>query len=189
MQKKLLGYFANIVAVLLIAFTVRYYLSGSSFMQPGAETGLPNTQTLGTQTLFASKFSDVSGKNQAISQWKDKVIVVNFWATWCPPCREEMPELSRLQEQYQDRGLVVLGISTDELDKIREFVKENPVSYPLLSGEIDAMNLGLSLGNDKGVLPYTVIIKPDGSIAKSYFGRVNQALLKETLLPLMPASK
>ena len=84
---------------------------------------------------------------------------------------------------------MVLGISTDELDKIREFVKENPVSYPLLSGEIDAMNVGQSLGNNKGVLPYTVIIKPDGNIAKTYFGRVNQAQLKEVLLPLMSASK
>ena len=158
-------------------------------MQPDAETGPPSAQTLGTQTLFAAKFSDVSGKPQAISQWKGKLIVVNFWATWCPPCREEMPELSRLQEQYQGLGLVVLGISTDELDKIREFVKENPVSYPLLSGEIDAMNVGQSLGNDKGVLPYTVIIKPDGNIAKTYFGLVNQTQLKEILLPLMSASK
>jgi len=184
MSKKLLGYLVNIVAVLLIAFAVRYYLSSYSFTQPSTETS-----SLGTQTLFAAKFSDVSGKSQAISQWKGKIIVINFWATWCPPCREEMPELSHLQQQYRDRNLIVLGISTDELDKIQEFVKESPVSYPLLSGEIDAMNVGLSLGNDKGVLPYTVIIKPDGSIAKTYFGRVSLAQLKETLLPLMPASK
>jgi peroxiredoxin len=184
MPKKLLGYFASIAAALLIAFAVRYCLSSPSLIQPSAETN-----SLSTQALFAAKFSDVGGNPQAISQWKGKIIVVNFWATWCPPCREEMPELSRLQEQYRNRGLVVLGISTDELDKIREFVKENPVSYPLLSGEIDAMNVGLSLGNDKGVLPYTVIIKPDGNIAKTYFGRVNQAQLKETLLPLMSASK
>ena len=186
MPKKLLGYFANIAAVLLIAFAVRYFLSGSSLMQPEVQ---PGSEAAGTQTLFAAKFLDISGKPQAISQWKGKLIVVNFWATWCPPCREEMPELSHLQEQYQDRDLVVLGISTDELDKIREFVKENPVSYPLLSGEIDAMNVGQSLGNNKGVLPYTVIIKPDGNIAKTYFGRVNQAQLKEVLLPLMSASK
>lgn len=182
MPKKLLGYFANIVAVLLIAFAVRYYLSDPALLQPDAGS-------LSTQTLFAAKFSDVNGKPQAISQWKGKIIVVNFWATWCPPCREEMPELSQLQQQYRNRGLVVLGISTDELDKIQEFVKENPVSYPLLAGEIDAMNVGLSLGNDKGVLPYTVIIKSDGDIAKAYFGRVNQAQLNEALLPLMPASK
>lgn len=182
MPKKLLGYFVNIVAVLVIAFAVRYYLSGPSLLQPDASS-------LSTQILFAAKFSDVSGNPQAISQWKGKIIVVNFWATWCPPCREEMPELSHLQQQYQDRGLVVLGISTDELDKIREFVKENPVSYPLLSGEIDAMNVGLSLGNDKRVLPYTVIVKPDGNIAKTYFGRVSQAQLEQALLPLMSASK
>lgn len=184
MPKKLLGYFANIVAVLIIAFAVRYYLSGHPLIQSGTETG-----SSGTQALFAATFSDANGKSQAISQWKGKIIVVNFWATWCPPCREEMPELSSLQQRYQDRDLVVLGISTDELDKIQEFIKENPVGYPLLSGEMDAMNVGLSLGNDKGVLPYTVIIKPDGNIAKTYFGRVSQAQLKETLLPLMTTSK
>ncbi len=180
MPKKLLGYFVNIVAVLLIALAVRYYLSSPPTAETAAQT---------TKALFAASFTGIDGKPHAISQWKGKIIVANFWATWCPPCREEMPELSHLQEQYRNRGLIVLGISTDELDKIREFAKESPVSYPLLSGEISAMDVGLSLGNNKGVLPYTVIIKPDGNIAKAYFGRVNQALLEETLLPLMLVSK
>jgi peroxiredoxin len=182
MSKKLLGYFANIVAVLVIAFAVRYYLSNPTLTQPVASS-------LNSQALFAAKLSDISGNFQAISQWKGKIIVVNFWATWCPPCLEEMPELSQLQEQYKDRGLVVLGISTDELDKIQEFIKENPVSYPLLSGGIDAMNIGQSLGNNKSVLPYTVIIQADGSVAKTYFGRVNQAQLNEALIPLLRPSK
>jgi peroxiredoxin len=184
MPKKLLGYFANIAAVLIIAFSVGYFLSGRALISSG-----PETKSLKTQTLFAAKFLDIDGKPQAINQWKGKIIVVNFWATWCPPCREEMPELSHLQERYRDRGLVVLGISTDELDKIREFAKESPVNYPLLSGETDAMDVGLSLGNDKGVLPYTVIIQPDGNVAKTYFGRVTSTQLEEVLLPLVAASK
>lgn len=182
MPKKLLSYFINIAAVILIAFGVGYYLSTHHL----PDSSSPPTQS--TQAMFAASFHDVDGKSQVLNQWKGKLIVVNFWATWCPPCLEEMPELSRLNDKYHDRGLVVLGISTDELDKIRVFSKEHPVSYPLLAGNTEAMELGVSLGNDKGVLPYTVVIKPDGTIAKTYFGQVNQALLERTLLPLM-ASK
>jgi thiol-disulfide isomerase/thioredoxin len=182
MPKKFLSYFINIAAVVLIAFGVRYYLSAHHLPDSSSS---PATQT--TQALFAASFHDVDGKPQALSQWKGKLIVVNFWATWCPPCLEEMPELSRLQEKYRGHDVVVLGISTDELDKIREFAKEHPVSYPLLAGNVEAMDLGISLGNDKGVLPYTAIIKADGTIAKTYFGQVDQALLEQTLLPLIKA--
>lgn len=137
--------------------------------------------------LMAVPMPDLEGKSRRVGDWAGKILVVNFWATWCPPCLEEMPELSRLQEKYRDRDVVVLGISTDELDKIREFAKEHPVSYPLLAGNVEAMDLGISLGNDKGVLPYTAIIKADGTIAKTYFGQVDQALLEQTLLPLIKA--
>jgi peroxiredoxin len=182
MLKKIPTYLLNAAAIILIAlsvFGIRYYLSTpESTSQPAIQT---------TQALFAANFQDETGKSQALSQWKGKLIVVNFWATWCPPCLEEMPELSRLQDAYRGRNVVVLGISTDELDKIREFSNEHPMSYPLLSGNIEAMDLGISLGNDKGVLPYTVIIKTDGTIAKTYFGQVDQKLLEQTLLPLLKA--
>src|SRR5690606_34328459 len=138
------------------------------------------SQDASTQILFESSFPDVNGDLQAIRQWQGKTIVVNFWATWCPPCLEEMPELSRMYRQYQPQGLVVLGISSDEPDKIRMFAAETPVSYPLLSGELAAMPLSESLGNNKGILPYTVVISEDGSIVKGYFGLVDQALLEQT---------
>jgi peroxiredoxin len=95
-----------------------------------------------------------------------------------------MPELSNLHASYQDQNLIVLGISSDDPGKIREFANQTPVSYPLLSGDIDAMNISESLGNDKGVLPYTVIIAPDGNLLKSYFGLINQALLEQDLRAL-----
>jgi peroxiredoxin len=82
---------------------------------------------------------------------------------------------------------MVLGISTDEVNKIREFSKAHPVSYPLLSGNTEAMDLAISLGNDKGVLPYTVVIDTNGAIVKTHFGQVNQKLLEQTLLPLIQA--
>lgn len=177
MNKKLLKFFAAGAAILLIGLlvgiSIRHSLLNSS------------TTPLPTHALYAASLPDANGTSQAISQWQGKITVINFWATWCPPCREEMPELSRLQDQYRDRGIIVLGIATDDVDKMRAFAKETKVNYPLLAGDMDAMNISASLGNDKGVLPYTVIIQADGSVANTYFGRINQALLEKTLLPLI----
>lgn len=175
MVKTILLYLLAAIAIMLAGLAVRHFV-----LMPTIPP-----ESIATHTFFAAEFPDLTGEPQAMSQWKGKVIIVNFWATWCPPCLEEMPELSNLYTKYQAENLVVLGISSDELDKIRTFAKETPVSYPLLSGDIDAMNISESLGNNKGVLPYTVIIAPDGNIAKTYFGLVNQAILEETFLPLL----
>ena len=145
--------------------------------------------TASTAALYASSFPDANGHVQSMQQWKGKVAVINFWATWCPPCREEMPELSDLQEKYKDQGVVVIGISTDTVDKIRDFVAESPVSYPLLAGDMQAMDLSEQLGNTKSALPYTVIVHADGTIATTYFGRIDTELLEKTLIPLLNVGK
>ena len=148
-----------------------------------------DVSSLSTQALFAANLPDPSGKTQAVKQWQGKVAVVNFWATWCPPCREEMPELSQLQDKYRGQGVVVLGIAADELDKVNEFSKSMPVSYALLVGDFEGMNLAQSLGNHTGVLPYTVILGTDGHVVKNYFGRINLQQLEQTLLPLLAGTR
>jgi len=142
-------------------------------------------QTLSSAAFYAASFPDSNGKVQSLDQWRGEILVVNFWATWCPPCREEMPELSKLHEHYQGKGVVVLGIAAEDVAKISEFIKETQVSYPLLAGDMEAMNLGNALGNNKGVLPYTVILDRNGNVAKTFFGQVNHGMLEEALLPLL----
>ena len=114
--------------------------------------------------------------------------MLNFWATWCPPCREEMPELSAMQTQYKDKNLTIIGLSTDDVETTKTFIKSAPVSYAILSGDMQAMNFAESLGNNRGILPYTVIIDAQGKVVKTFFGRVNQALLEKTLSPLLSVS-
>ena len=144
------------------------------------------TKVEATSNLLANiSFPDVQGRSQAFKQWQGKVLVLNFWATWCPPCREEMPELSAMQDQYKNQNLVIIGLSTDDLDKTKEFIKTAPVSYPILAGDMAAMNLAESLGNNRGILPYTVIIDTKGKLIKTFFGRVNQALLEKEIIPLL----
>jgi len=135
--------------------------------------------------LLDARFSTLDGKEVALKTWRNKVIVLNFWATWCPPCREEMPELSKMQDQYKNQNLVIIGLSTDDLETTKTFIQSNPVSYPLLAGDMQAMNFAESLGNNQGVLPYTVVIDEKGHIVKSFFGRVNQSLLEKTVIPLL----
>jgi len=144
-----------------------------------------STSSSGTSAFYAATFPDANNTPQAIRQWQGKIIVVNFWATWCPPCLEEMPELSKFHNEYKDRNVMVLGISTDDVAKIAEFAKTTSVSYPLLAADMQAMGLAESLGNNRSILPYTVVIKPDGSIAKTHLGRINHAILQQTLLPLL----
>ena len=138
-----------------------------------------------TTALFATTLPDENGKPQPLSQWQGKIVVLNFWATWCPPCREEMPELSELHTEYQDKNVVVLGVALDEIGLIKEFDDENNISYPLLAAEDIGSQLAFNLGNDKSALPFTVIIKPDGTIANTYFGRISKPLLEETLLKII----
>jgi thiol-disulfide isomerase/thioredoxin len=147
------------------------------------------TASADSKPLFVAAFPDGQGQTRAFSQWQGKVLVVNFWATWCPPCREEMPELSRLQEKYRASGLVVIGISTDDVEKMREFAQQNPVAYPLLAGDFEATNLAASLGNDKNILPYTVTIGRDGKVIASYFGRLDIGVVEQTLQPMFNTSR
>ena len=163
------------IAIIVSGLTLRHFIWGP-------------TQTISSEALYATSFPDNEGKVQAIEQWRGKILVINFWATWCPPCREEMPELSRLHDHYQDKDVLVLGIATEDVAKIREFTKETKVSYPLLAGDMQAMNLGNALGNNRGVLPYTVVLDRDGNVVKTFFGQVNHVMLEEVLLPLIAKS-
>lgn len=169
-----------VIAVIIAGWGISKFL-----IQPRLADGQNAPSGITTTALFAATMPDHLGQPQALKQWQGKILIVNFWATWCPPCRDEMPELSQLHDAYKDRNVVVIGISTDDVAKIREFSKTAPVSYPLLAGDFEAMNLSEQLGNTKGALPYTVIVRADGTIANTYFGRVNRALLEQTLLPLI----
>ena len=165
-----------ILLVIALGFGIRHF-----FLDTQAENG----SNPSTQTLFAATFPDEKGQPQALKNYAGKIVVLNFWATWCAPCREEMPELSKLHSAYQHQNLVVLGLAVDDVAAISDFVKETKVSYPLLAADMQGMEIATHLGNNKGVLPYTVIIKTDGSVAKTYFGRVTQQLLEKTLKTLL----
>lgn len=178
MLKKILSAIIYLALMMVLGFAIYHY-----FLTPNKSS--TQASTLTTQTFFAANLANENGVSQALRQYKGKIIVLNFWATWCAPCREEMPELSQLYAEYKTKNVVVLGVAVDELALVKEFSLATPVSYPLFAAENEGMNLGINLGNDKGVLPYTVIINADGSVVKTFFGRVNKSLIASTLTPLL----
>ena len=167
MLKKQLNNLSLIALMLGLGYGIFYY-----FLKPADAPSVLNASAdkFSTQPFFAAKLPNENGINQSLSQYKGKIIVLNFWATWCPPCREEMPELSQLQQEYQNKNVVVLGIAVDEVSLVKAFTQATPVSYPLVADENTGMGLAITLGNDQGVLPYTVIIDTNGKVIQTLLG-------------------
>lgn len=165
-----------LILMMMLGSAIRYFFLDTQANDGGNQP---------TATLFAANFPDENGHPQALEQYAGKTVVLNFWASWCEPCREEMPELSQLHTEYKDRNVVVLGMAIEDAAAINDFLKETKVSYPLFAADMQGMEIATSLGNNKGVLPYTVIIKSDGTLAKTYFGRVTKPLLEQSLKNLM----
>jgi len=139
----------------------------------------------GAKAILEANLPDIHGENQAVSQWSGKVLVVNFWATWCTPCQEEIPEFVEAQEKYREQGLVFVGIALDQADKVKMFSQEFGINYPVLVGSMDAWSLAAAAGNRMSVLPYTVVINRSGEIAETYVGRVNLKKLEKLVIPLL----
>jgi len=129
----------------------------------------------------AIRLSDMQGEIRQLSDWQGKLLVVNFWATWCPPCREEIPLFVDTQAQYQEQGLQFLGVALHSADEIQDFMVEFQFNYPSLVGNSDVIALGEQLGNDIGALPYTVLIDRQGIIRFSHRGKLKKAELQELI--------
>lgn len=133
------------------------------------------------ETLFQTKLPDPAGAELDLSKLRGKTLVVNFWAPWCGPCVEEMPELTALHAEYAPRNVEFVGIGIDSASNIQEFLKKIPVAYPLAVAGFSGTELARSFGNAQGGLPYTVVITPDGAVKYRKMGRVHADELRKEL--------
>ncbi len=128
--------------------------------------------------LLAVALPDLQGREQALGQWKGKVLVVNFWATWCAPCREEMPAFVRIQTDLGPKGVQFVGIAVDQPDKVAQFAADLAVNYPVLIGGYGAMELSKALGNRLMALPFTLVVDRRGTVANVRLGPFKEAELR-----------
>jgi thiol-disulfide isomerase/thioredoxin len=138
-----------------------------------------------TTALWALSLPDPTGRPQPLAQWRGKVLVVNFWATWCAPCREEMPDLVRAQNEYGAKGLQIVGIAVDNVDKVQQFAKEIKLNYPALVGGYGAMDLSKDLGNSLVALPFTLILDRQGKVAYTHLGPVKPDKFRDVITKLL----
>jgi thiol-disulfide isomerase/thioredoxin len=139
------------------------------------------TQAAATRDLFASFMADQQNRMQPLAQWKGKILLVNFWATWCTPCVQEMPELSALQTERQATNMQIIGIGIDSAANVREFSSKFKINYPLYVADTTGSNLMRQLGDEAGGLPFSVLIGPNGQIKKTYLGRLKMDEVKRDL--------
>lgn len=131
----------------------------------------------GAADLLSASFADLTGRQTRIREWQGRVLLCNFWATWCEPCRDEVPLLNAAQQQYLAQGLTIVGIGIDSAEKIRQFSAKYRIVYPSLVANADAFALLRSLGNRSGGLPYSVVLDRKGALVSRKLG----AFLREEL--------
>ena len=155
----------------------------------GADSGnkSPRVPPEGVLRLQATTLPDAAGQATPIAEWKGKILIVNFWATWCSPCRKEMPAFSRLHAKLAEKGVQFVGIGIDSPSAIKEFAFQTPVSYPLLVSGSEGLDLIRALGNQVAALPYTVVLDRKGKAVFSRLGLVDEAELEKLLDRLLAA--
>jgi thiol-disulfide isomerase/thioredoxin len=172
---------AVMVAVVALAFGVIGAVVGLNKKAPAPPVTTSAAPAGAVGDLYAESMNDAKGVPQALSKWKGKAVVVNFWAPWCAPCVQEMPELDQLAKDVAGKDIHVIGIGIDSPTNIAQFADKFKISYPLYVAGMSGTELARKFGNSAGGLPYTVLIGPDGQVKKTYLGRIKFDQLKADL--------
>lgn len=165
-------------AVFAALFTGIGLYVGMQRMQPASP------ENAAVAALMRSRLPDADNKPRDFAEWRGKTLLINFWATWCPPCVAEMPELVELQTEMAPQNLQIVGIGIDSPTNIRQFAEKFQISYPLLIAGMEGTELSRQFGNQGGGLPFTVLIGRDGRVRQTYIGRLDMKKVRADLASL-----
>lgn len=159
--------------------TLLYAGIGAAAAVAGAAVAIWEWQGIGSgrvdPSLWSANFESPAGPPIAMQAYRGKPLVLNFWATWCPPCVEEMPLLDAFSRQNGGKNIQVIGLAIDQPSAVRAFLQRTPVSYPIGLAGLGGTELSKTLGNDSGGLPFTVVIGAGGDVVQRRMGRVSPA--------------
>lgn len=173
--------FSFCCSAIAIVFVASAHAGSPAGAAPSPEAPLAVT----ADALWASSFKDLSGGVRTFESLKGKLTIVYFWATWCAPCAKEAPHLRDLHVKYKDRGFEVLGIAVDNADKVKAFVEKYELTFPIVYGGREAIQLSRDLGNSLGGIPFLVIVGRDGKIIERITGETKDGRLEGVLDPLL----
>lgn len=163
------------VAVVALAAGAGYYayhLKYAPVALPPTAQPAPAAKLVATVPVFS--LADREGKMRTLADWQGKALIVNFWATWCAPCRKEIPLLQKLQREHAGEGFQVVGIAVDFRDKVLAYADEMKIEYPLLIGEQEGLDAAAAFGVDAVGFPFTVFTDTRGRIVAAHMGELTQ---------------
>ena len=167
---------------LLIAVAAAIALAGGILAPLTLRAEPPGT--VDVSVLTVAQFKDLSGQTGSLERWQGQVLIVNFWASWCPPCLEEIPGLVRIHREWVGKGVQVVGIAVDSADNARVAAAQLDVSYPVLIAGMEVIDLTRRLGNRPGALPYTLILDRNRKVIATHLGIISEAELRRIIMPL-----
>jgi peroxiredoxin len=173
-----------IAGIALIAgiVVVRFYHSDNAPVPPAVSQKAVPTE------MVEFSLPDTEGKIHNINEWRGKIVVLNFWATWCPPCRAEVPLFVNTQEKFRKDGLVIVGVAIDKKQDVANFIDSYFINYPVLVSDQDNTELMARYGNRISTLPYSVVMDRDGKIIETHAGAYKKDQLYSVLNRALKAS-
>ncbi|NOX93238.1 MAG: TlpA family protein disulfide reductase [Gammaproteobacteria bacterium] len=180
-KKKLLKYTAYLLTFVVGMWGGRLLIDQITGNAQGREAA----QSMVNQAAPEFSLPDITGTLRNSREWDGKVVILNFWATWCPPCRSETPMFVEVQEQYSATGLQFVGIAIDNAESVQDFMDTYGINYPMLIGEDSAIEVAKDYGNRYGALPYTVIIDRNRKIQFIQRGEMTREIIENTISQLL----
>ena len=164
-------------------------LSACSEQPQGSAGGAATAASLPAAPTKAGRgdftLPDLERKPRDLEEWKGQVVLLNFWAPWCPPCRNEIPAFIELQEKYAEKGFSIVGITIDTLDNAQTFADTAGINYPVLIAEEQGIEIAKDYGNRVGALPYSVLLDREGRIVLTHRNELSFEQAEKALLPLL----
>lgn len=184
------GRLLPVLTTAVLAAAAGYFAHDYFFAERGVGPAPSQAVDVGGKPLIGQRRPDYTlgsadGAIISASDFDGQVVLVNFWATWCTPCREEMPMLMDLRERHSSEGLEIVGIALDDVQRARDFADELDIEYPILVGSTDVMAVMRIYGNASGTLPYSVLVDGEGVIRWSRLGVLERETLESEIAALL----